>query len=95
MSHNNTTINQNIEVATKGDSLWNKAWYKFKRDNMGKTGAIIVFIYLIVALGVWFGIWGGDWSDTSDDLWQGPSWQHLFDNKANFKGNFSAINGSG
>ena len=62
----------------KGDSLWDKAWYKFKRDSMGKTGAFIVFVYLIIALGVWFGIWGGSWSDTSDDLWQGPSMQHLF-----------------
>jgi peptide/nickel transport system permease protein len=62
----------------KGDSLWNKAWYKFKRDGMGKTGATIVFVYLIIAIGVWFGIWGDSWSDTSDDLWQGPSWNHWF-----------------
>ncbi len=62
----------------KGDSLWDKAWYKFKRDRMGKTGAFIVLVYFIIALGVWFGIWGGAWSDTSDDLWQGPSMQHLF-----------------
>jgi len=62
----------------KGDSLWNKAWYKFKRDGMGKTGAVIVLIYLIIAIGVWFGFWGGSWSDTSDDLWQGPSWEHWF-----------------
>ena len=60
----------------KGDSLWNKAWYKFKRDNMGKTGAFIVFIYLIIAIGVWFGIWGQEWSGTSDDLQVAPSLQH-------------------
>lgn len=70
-----TTNTMNIE---KGDSLWNKAWYKFKRDGMGKTGAFIVFIYLIIAIGVWFGLWGASWSDTSDELWQGPSMQHLF-----------------
>ncbi len=62
----------------KGDSLWDKAWYKFKRDRMGKTGAVIVLIYLIIALGVWFGLWGHAWSDTSDNLWQGPSWEHWF-----------------
>ncbi len=62
----------------KGDSLWDKAWYKFKRDRMGKTGAFIVLLYLIIAIGVWLGFWGGAWSDTSDDLWQGPSMQHLF-----------------
>lgn len=45
---------------------------------MGKTGASIVFIYLLIAVGVWFGLWGQDWSDTSDDLWQGPSWNYLF-----------------
>ncbi|MBL4772307.1 MAG: ABC transporter permease [Alcanivoracaceae bacterium] len=70
---NMTTLN-----LTRGDSLWNKAWYKFKHDNMGKIGASIVFIYLIIALGVWFSLWGGAWSDTSDDLWVGPSLQHLF-----------------
>ncbi len=62
----------------KGDSLWDKAWYKFKRDRMGKAGAFIVLVYFIIALGVWFGVWGSEWSDTSDDLWQGPSMQHLF-----------------
>ena len=61
----------------KGDSLWDKAWYKFKRDNMGKTGAIIVLIYFIIALGVWFGLWGTAWSDTSDLLQADPSWKHL------------------
>ncbi|MBL4660814.1 MAG: ABC transporter permease [Alcanivoracaceae bacterium] len=66
------------ENFSKGDSLWNKAWYKFKRDAMGKTGATIVFIYLIIAIGVWFSFWGGTWSDTSDDLWVGPSLQHWF-----------------
>ncbi len=62
----------------KGDSLWDKAWYKFKRDSMGKAGAFIVFIYLIIALGVWFGLWGQEWSDTSDNLQAAPSWQHWF-----------------
>ena len=61
----------------KGDSLWDKAWYKFKRDSMGKTGAIIVLVYFIIALGVWFGLWGTAWSDTSDLLQADPSWQHL------------------
>ncbi len=73
-----TTSNNDFSHLEKGDSLWNKAWYKFKRDGMGKTGAVIVLIYLIIAIGVWFGLWGGSWSDTSDDLWQGPSWQHWF-----------------
>ncbi len=73
-----TEITHNTTMMEKGDSLWDKAWYKFKHDNMGKTGAFIVFIYLIVALGVWFGFWGGTWSDTSDQLWQGPSMQNWF-----------------
>ncbi|MFK8011604.1 MAG: ABC transporter permease [Marinicellaceae bacterium] len=75
---NVTTIDTNTVATEKGDSLWNKAWYKFKRDRMGVTGAIIVLIYLIIALGVWFGIWGVNWSDTTDALWQGPSWEHWF-----------------
>ncbi len=74
LSQKNTTLG----IKSKGDSLWNKAWYKFKRDSMGKTGAAIVVIYLIIAIGVWSGFWGINWSDTSDDLWQGPSWNHWF-----------------
>jgi len=62
----------------KGDSLWDKAWYKFKRDGMGRTGAFIVLVYLVIAMGVWFGFWGATWSDTSDVLQAAPSWQHLF-----------------
>lgn len=73
-----TTTEIDFSQLEKGDSLWNKAWYKFQRDGMGKTGAVIVLIYLIIALGVWFGLWGDSWSDTSDDLWQGPSWKHWF-----------------
>ncbi|VAW39368.1 Oligopeptide transport system permease protein OppC (TC 3.A.1.5.1) [hydrothermal vent metagenome] len=79
---NTETINVNNNYKetsiTKGDSLWNKAWYKFKQDSMGKAGAMIVFIYLIIAIGVWFGIWGGNWSETSENIRQSPSWQHLF-----------------
>ena len=73
-----STTKLGYDKLEKGDSLWNKAWYKFKRDRMGVTGAIIVFIYLIIAIGVWAGLWGGTWSDTSDVLWKGPSWQYLF-----------------
>ncbi|MCF6288793.1 MAG: ABC transporter permease [Proteobacteria bacterium] len=69
---------KDINTFEKGDSLWDKAWYKFKRDSMGKIGAFIVLIYLIIAIGVWFGIWGGAWSATSDALWQGPSQAHWF-----------------
>lgn len=73
-----TTPLSTAKLNNAGDSLWNKAWYKFKKDRMGKTGAVIVLIYLLIAMGVWLGLWGQNWSDTSDDLWQGPSMQYLF-----------------
>lgn len=68
----------NFDTMDKGHSVWDKAWYKFKHDTMGKTGAIIVLIYFLIALGVWLGLFGGNWSDTSDALQVGPSWQHWF-----------------
>jgi peptide/nickel transport system permease protein len=74
MSQENTILNN----LSKGDSLWNKAWYKFKKDAMGKTGAIIVVIYLVIALGVWFGLWGTGWSETSENIRQAPSFQYIF-----------------
>lgn len=67
-----------VETMEKGHSVWDKAWYKFSNDSMGKTGAIIVLVYFAMALGVWFGFFGSNWSDTSDALQQGPSWQHWF-----------------
>jgi len=72
-----TPLNLSVTLE-KGDSLWNKAWYKFKRDTMGKTGAFIVAAYLIIALGVWFGLWGSNWSDTSENIRQSPSLQNIF-----------------
>ena len=65
-------------IFDKGDSLWDKAWYKFKRDGMGKIGAFIVLVYLIIAIGVWLGFWGLTWSDTSENIRQAPSFQYLF-----------------
>jgi len=62
----------------KGDSLWNKAWYKFKKDAMGKTGAVIVLLYLIIAIGVWLGIWGTNWGETSENIRLGITSDHIF-----------------
>ncbi len=76
--HTTPSSSMTTNFKKAGDSLWNKAWYKFKKDRMGKTGAIIVLLYLLIAMGVWLGLWGQDWSDTSDDLWQGPSMQYFF-----------------
>ncbi|HOP21503.1 MAG TPA: ABC transporter permease [Gammaproteobacteria bacterium] len=71
---------KSIEISTmeKGHSVWDKAWYKFKNDGMGKLGALIVLVYFIIALAVWFGFVGGNWSDTSDALSEGPSMKHWF-----------------
>ena len=74
MNQENTTLNN----LSRGDSLWDKAWYKFKQDTMGKTGAIIVLIYLVIALGVWFGLWGTAWSETSEHIRHAPSFQYIF-----------------
>jgi len=75
---NTTAAQAQNALPEKGQSLWDRAWYKFKRDKMGIFGLVIVGFFLVLAAGVWLGLWGMNWSDTTDDLWQGPSWEHWF-----------------
>jgi peptide/nickel transport system permease protein len=64
-----------VEIRTS-ESLWGKAWYKFRRDAFGMVSLAIVGIYFLIALGVWFGIWGQGWSDNSGPMWAGLSTDH-------------------
>lgn len=64
------------------ESLWSKSWSQFKQDKMGMSGLLVVFLYFIIACGVWFGIWGTGWSDISTQFNQPPTWQHWFGTNA-------------
>lgn len=75
-------MNQTQAIQLQSESLWHKSWVKFKQDRMGISGAVIVLLYLLIALGVWLGLWGGDWGTTTDAFQQSPSWQHWFGTNA-------------
>ncbi len=64
------------------ESLWSKSWSQFKQDKLGVSGLLVVFLYFIIACGVWFGIWGTGWSDISTQFNQPPTWQHWFGTNA-------------
>ena len=67
-----TTIVE-TEVSRESESLWGKAWYKFRNDSMGMASLVIVSLFMLIAIGVWLGIWGQGWSDNTGPMWAAPS----------------------
>lgn len=68
-----TTVDDLETGKGPSESLWGKAWYKFRRDMPGMVSLGVVGIYFLIALGVWFGIWGQGWSDNNGPMWATPS----------------------
>ena len=66
-----TTIVE-TEVSRESESLWGKAWYKFRNDSMGMASLVIVSLFMLIAIGVWLGIWGQGWSDNTGPMWAAP-----------------------
>ena len=64
------------DIPKESETLWAKAWYKFRRDRMGMYSLVVVGFYLIIALGVWSGIWGQGWGDNTGPMWGGSSSDH-------------------
>jgi ABC-type dipeptide/oligopeptide/nickel transport system permease subunit len=60
------------------ESIWSKAFYKFKHDRAGMISFGIVVFYMVVALGVWLGIWADDWTDVTGGKWESASQTHWF-----------------
>jgi len=63
-------------VRRVSESLWGKAWYKFRRDRLGLASLAVVAAYFVIALGVWLGIWGQGWSDNTGPMFGAPSTEH-------------------
>ncbi len=59
-----------------GDSLWGKAFLKFRRDRAGMWSLAVVTAYALIALGVWTGVWGTSWADVSGAKWAPISAEH-------------------
>ncbi len=68
-------------VAIQGvrrESLWSKAFYKFRRDRTGMVSFVLVMLYMLIALGVTLGWWASDWSDVTGGKWEAASAAHWF-----------------
>jgi len=60
------------------ESIWGKAFYKFRHDRMGMLGLAVVLLYFIAALGVWLGVWGTGWADVDGPKWAPMSGEYWF-----------------
>jgi len=59
-------------------TLWSKAFHKFRRDRAGMIGLAIVALYAAAALGVWLGFWADDWADVTGPKWAPMSAEYWF-----------------
>lgn len=67
-----------VAAATRRETLWSKAFWKFRRDRAGMLGLGIVVLYVIAALGVWLGWWATAWAEVGGGKWEPASPQHWF-----------------
>ena len=71
-------LNGIIADADRRESIWSKAFYKFKRDRAGMISFGVVMLYMAIAAGVWLGVWADDWSDVTGGKWESASPAHWF-----------------
>jgi len=64
--------------AVRRQSMWSKAFYKFRRDRTGMFAFAIVVTYSVIAVGVWFGWFASDWADVTGGKWESASGSHWF-----------------
>lgn len=50
--------------------MWARAYYKFLKDKVGLLSFAVVFLYFLIACGVWLGFLGAEWSNTDGDMWE-------------------------
>ena len=67
------TMTEEASLPKESESLWGKAWYKFRRDRIGMISLGVVIFFMIIALGVWAGLWGQNWSSIEGPMWAPPS----------------------
>ncbi len=60
------------------ESLWSKAFYKFRRDPTGMISLAFVLLYMLIAIGVTVGWWASEWSDVTGGKWENASMVHWF-----------------
>jgi ABC-type dipeptide/oligopeptide/nickel transport system permease subunit len=60
------------------ESIWSKAFYKFRRDRTGVIAFGVVGVYFVIGAGVWLGLWADNWSDVGGGKWDSISAEHWF-----------------
>ena len=71
-------MNAAVIPVVRRESLWSKAFVKFRRDRIGMVSLVFVALYLLIAVGVMFGWWATDWSDVTGGKWEASSAEHWF-----------------
>ncbi len=71
-------LNGAMADADRRESIWSKAFYKFRRDRAGMISFGVVMLYMLIAAGVWLGVWADDWSDVTGGKWESASPAHWF-----------------
>jgi len=75
---NTNAPHTNAPQARVRETLWSKAFHKFRRDRAGLIGLAIVLVYAVLALGVWLGLWAGNWADVTGPKWAPVSADYWF-----------------
>jgi peptide/nickel transport system permease protein len=55
-----------------------RTWTKLKGDSAGLAGLALVFVFFLLAAGVWLGLAGQGWADASGGRWESPGAEHWF-----------------
>jgi peptide/nickel transport system permease protein len=61
------------DIRTSSPGLWLMAWRRFRRDHVGMACAVIVLVYLVVALASGVGLIAGGWSKETAVSYAPPS----------------------
>lgn len=67
-----------MDVPLKRESLWTKAFCKFRQDKIGMLSLFVVGLFLLIALLVWLGVIGQQWDELLAPGQSGPSAQYWF-----------------
>jgi ABC-type dipeptide/oligopeptide/nickel transport system permease subunit len=73
----NTGIGE-ASIDGHNDSLWLKAFRKFRRDRVGVIALLGVLVYAIIAVGVVLGLWATEWADVTGPKWAPASSEYWF-----------------
>jgi len=70
------TEDKTIPDKIRSENLWTKGFQKLRRDKFGKLSFFIVFLYFLIACGVWMGYLGTEWDEIGDESWAPISAEH-------------------